>query len=611
MLSSTTLVLAAPGPAGGAPTEDLVPATIVAVVGLAALAWVAVRYRRGGAGLLRRAAAGAGAVSGLPEWAALPTGFAGGSLVIAVFGFYWDVSTHIDNGRDAGPFANPAHFFILAGLVGIAFAGYLAVLLGSQASTPAAVRIAEDWSVPVGGVLLLLCGAIALAGFPLDDVWHRLFGQDVTLWGPTHVQMIAGASLATLAVWSLLREARVGKPTSKLNRGRELLIVRFRDVMLGGAFLLGLSTLQGEFDFGVPQFRLLNHPVLLMLAASMGLVAARVRIGRGGALGAVGFFLLVRVTIAVLVGPVLGRSFLHFPLYLVEALLVEAAALRIPRDRQLELGVVSGVLIGTVGLAAEWAWSHIWMPHPWPAALLPEGAVLGFLAAVGGGVLGGLVGRALAPADVHRPPVPRWAVAAASAAVLFAVAYPVPKSSGPAVRADVTLEDVSPAPQRTVHATVRLTPPDAAKDALWFETLAWQGRDWQRGGLVKADLERVGEGVYRTTEPLPVHGDWKAIVRLHRGSWLQALPIYLPEDAAIPAPGVAATPTMSRSFVSDKALLQREAKGGNEGLMLAGYLVLLAIALSWVGAMAWGLGRLDAVAARARAGVTDAALTPA
>ena len=26
------------------------------------------------------------------------------------------------------------------------------------------------------------CGMYALIGFPLDDVWHRIFGQDVTLW---------------------------------------------------------------------------------------------------------------------------------------------------------------------------------------------------------------------------------------------------------------------------------------------------------------------------------------------------------------------------------------------------------------------------------------------
>src|SRR5687768_14811002 len=114
MIAALTPLLADVGPAGGAPTEDLVPATIVALVFMAVLEWTAVRYRRGGAQPLRKAAALSSSVSGLPEWAALPTGFAGTSLIIAVFGFYWDVSTHIDNGRDSGPFANPAHFFILA-----------------------------------------------------------------------------------------------------------------------------------------------------------------------------------------------------------------------------------------------------------------------------------------------------------------------------------------------------------------------------------------------------------------------------------------------------------------------------------------------------------------
>ena len=46
--------------------------------------------------------------------------------LVAGFGFYWDVAEHIDNGRDPGPLANPAHYFILAGL----FAASFGVLLG-------------------------------------------------------------------------------------------------------------------------------------------------------------------------------------------------------------------------------------------------------------------------------------------------------------------------------------------------------------------------------------------------------------------------------------------------------------------------------------------------
>jgi MFS family permease len=57
--------------------------------------------------------------------------------------------------------------------------------------------------------------------------------------------------------------------------------------------------------------------------------------------------------------------------------------------------VVAGVLIGTVGVAAEWGWSRIDMPLPWNAALLPEAPILAFAAAVSGGLIGAHLGGAL------------------------------------------------------------------------------------------------------------------------------------------------------------------------------------------------------------------------
>ena len=155
-----------------------------------------------------------------------------------------------------------------------------------------------------------------------------------------------------------------------------------RRVSLPGALLLGLSTFQAEFDFGVPQFRMVFAPMLIMLAAGVALVAARVWLGRGAALGAALFFLAMRGLMALLVGPVLGEPTPHFPLYLVEALVVELVALRVRAAAARRAGVRRG--IGTVGLAAEWGWSHVWMPLPWPAELAPMGALLGFAMAVAG-----------------------------------------------------------------------------------------------------------------------------------------------------------------------------------------------------------------------------------
>ena len=132
------------------------------------------------------------------------------SLITALFGMYWDISLHIGVGRDEGPLANPAHYPILFGLFGLSASGALACALprGDQAG-PSGVQISKNWRAPVGGVLLMGAGAYALLGFPLDDVWHRIFGQDVTLWGPTHLMLIGGAGLSLIGMALLHEEGRI------------------------------------------------------------------------------------------------------------------------------------------------------------------------------------------------------------------------------------------------------------------------------------------------------------------------------------------------------------------------------------------------------------------
>jgi hypothetical protein len=578
-------------PARGAALDQVVVATALALALAAVLAWVAVATHAGRLRGVRRLGALSERVSGLPAWAALPIAIGAVSLIVAAFGFYWDVSWHIDRGRDPGPFANPAHWFIIVGLAGLAVAGLTSIALTTDPPRTA-IRLRRGWDVPIGGALVLVCGAIALAGFPLDDVWHALFGQDVTLWGPTHIQMIGGASLATLAMWILLEEGRRSRPAA--TRSPRLLpwITKRYDVLMGGSFLLGLSTLQAEFDFGVPQFRQLYQPVMVMLAAGMGLVAVRIRAGRGGALGATAFFLAMRATLALLVGPVLGRSTLHFPLYLVEALLVEAVAFAVPTKRHLRFGLWSGLLIGTVGLGAEWGWTHLWMPLPWQAALWPLGAVFGLLAALSGGVLGSLIGRALVERGPGRRRTSARLAVAAGLVAAFCLAFPVPLSAHRDYRADVSLQTVRPGLDRWTTATVRLSPPNAADDAEWFNVTAWQGAQGTRGGLVLDPVVRTGPGVYRTESAFPVFGEWKALLRLHVGSSMQAVPIYLPPDRAIPAPAVSASDRFERSFVPDKRILQREAIGGTSALSGLAYGLLGTIGLLWIASLAWGLGRI-------------------
>ena len=201
--------------------------------------------------------------------------------------------------------------------------------------------------------------------------------------------------------------------------------------------------------------------------------------------------------------------------------------------RPLAFAAVSGMLIGTIGFATEYAWTQVAFRLPWQPDLLPEGVAF----AIAGGVAGGLVGALMAlglRGQLPRPAVARTGVALAGAIVAVGVAVPLMTSSVPqGVRAAVELTDVTGSgASREAQATVRVTPASAADDNKWLTVTSWQG-----GGLHVDRLERVGEGVYRTTEPMPVGGDWKTLVRLHKGTDLTAAPVYLPEDPAIPRQG--------------------------------------------------------------------------
>jgi pimeloyl-ACP methyl ester carboxylesterase len=73
------------------------------------------------------------------------------------------------------------------------------------------------------------------------------------------------------------------------------------------------------------------------------------------------------------------------------------------------------------------------------------------------------------------------------------------------------------------------------------------------------------------------------------------VPIYMPNDPAIPAKGVPARASFERPFIRDKQILQREAKQGTGSLPLLGYAIVLAITLSIIALNAWALVRLATV----------------
>jgi hypothetical protein len=583
------LLAATTAPAGGAPLGQVVGATAAGLLLTAALYTLGRLHRSGRTRVLDIAATPFARLLRVPRWAALPAAVATGSVLIAGFGFYWDVAEHIDNGRDPGPFGTAAHYPILLGLFGIFTAGWLAVVMArDDEAAPTGMRLMRGWTAPTSGVAMALCGAFALLGFPSDDVWHEVFGQDVTLWGPTHLILLTGGQLTIVCILGLLVEGRVaarrGGHRGLPQRGRMAVAISG-----AGGVLAGLTVYQAEFGFGVPQYRLLFQPVLLAFSGALALVMARRVAGRGGALAAVGFYVVASAAMALFVGPVMGRSVPHFPTYLAAAVSIEAAAM-VKRPRVFVL--LSGVLVGVVGTLGEWGWSHVWMPIPWPADFVPQAMALSVPAALCGAAVGAFIAGSLRP-EPDAPPRARgaWLPAAAGMVGLGAIIAALVPTSVPAGSSATAALD------RAGNATVTFEPAALADGAHFVQELAWQGGTRS----LHAPMRRIAPGVYRTTKPLPTSGDWKALIRLQNGSTLADVPVYLPADPAIPARGVPASPHFTRPLISDSELMQRERKrdvpGWLWGAGIASVMSTVAVLLAILG---WSLNRVARRAAAQR-----------
>jgi hypothetical protein len=589
----TTMSFAVADEGGGAALDQVIGMTVVAAIVSGALVWIGYLHRQRRITWLQKLAEYASRKFKRPPWVALPMALFIATLICALFGFIWDVSLHIGKGRDPGPLANPAHYFILFGLFLLFVAGCMAVVLPYEKPGPAAVRITRTWYAPVGGLLMAGCGLYALTGFPLDDVWHRIFGQDVTLWGPTHLMMIGGAGFATLSALILEYEGRLAGGGDAHQDGIWLKFVQY----LGFAgVLVGLSVYQIEFDFGVAQFRQVFQPMLIAAAAAFGLVAARIMLGRGAALIAAVLAIALRGGVALIVGPVLGAPINWFALYLGPALVIEVLALTPLFKRPIVFGLVGGLGASTAGLWLESLWVDGVYHFAWPTSMWPEALAMAVPVAVLTGACGAMFGMVLTDQRLPRRAVGVGIVALTVLAIAGATAnglrYEVPEHT----TAAITLTDVpGSGAQRMVSADVRINPPDFVSDhPNWVATLSWQGELANERGLVVDNLERLGPGHYRTTRPVPAWGVWKTLLRVHDGKTLTAVPIYLAADPGIGAEEVPALDAMTRPFVPEVTILQRERKPDTpQVLWTVGCLVVLGCTLILISGLTWGVGRLD------------------
>lgn len=144
--------------------------------------------------------------------------------LVTGWGVQWDIQWHVLIGRDT--FWIAPHLMTYAGVTLAGLISFGALAWDTRRGGPPAGGIRIAGLVSTRGVHLAAWGmALTVLAAPIDDLWHRLFGLDVTLWSPPHLLGIAGGVVNS---WGILLMAGELYPAGSW---------RLAALLLGGASL--------------------------------------------------------------------------------------------------------------------------------------------------------------------------------------------------------------------------------------------------------------------------------------------------------------------------------------------------------------------------------------
>jgi hypothetical protein len=201
------------------------------------------------------------------------------SKLLGGWGVQWDIQWHVLIGRDS--------FWIAPHLM--TYAGVGLSVFVSWAMIAWETILARRGQTAADGVTIQLLGLTGTRGFhlaawgialtvlaaPIDDLWHRLFGLDVTIWSPPHLLGIFGAAVNTVGCLLIATEVYPA------GVGRLLATILFGAMLYGTLHLivdpsnLLAYRLGGVFFYTLPRTRWAPVLVLLVIIPT-GIVGGRI-----------------------------------------------------------------------------------------------------------------------------------------------------------------------------------------------------------------------------------------------------------------------------------------------------------------------------------------------
>ena len=426
-----------------------------------------------------------------------PTPFILGAILagtLAMWGVYFDTAWHRTVGRDT--FFSLPHLFIYGAgfLVWVACVGAIVLATrGRLADLGGIVLRAGRVRLPLGFAISALGTAIIVLAVPTDLTWHAVFGKDLLIWSPPHLQGVVGGAIAALGVLFAV--------AGQKGRGFFAPVWRWRLVML-----LPMVDLLHYVHWSLAHYAIFPwtrtpdfYPFIVALTVPMIVVAGARAAGAWAPTWAGLLFFLAVVVIDA------GLALIDFarpavtPIFAAPAAVVSLVYARWPERRDAPALAAAAAAVFVLGFVAmEAAWMAWVIGAPWPLARvlagLPvsvaTGAVMGWV----GWVLGGFLIASAAPAGTAAvfgsASRARWLarIAVLIVAVGLASTYRPQVFGPPLTVAELRLD----AEQRF-----------PAQEALFWDALTHD--DWPQGPVIDFYSEGTMDGI-----PLPVGPAWCA-----------------------------------------------------------------------------------------------------
>jgi len=412
---------------------------------------------------------------------------------LAMWGVYFDTAWHRTVGRDS--FWALPHLFIYGGGFVVWVADVSAIALatrGRLVDLGGSVLRAGPLRLPLGFALSALGTAVIVLAVPTDLTWHAVFGKDLLIWSPPHLQGVVGGAIGALGILFAIAA----------QKGRGLFR---RSALWRIAMLLPLVGLLHYVHWSLAHYTIFPwtrtpdfYPYVVALTVPLIVIAGVRAVGPWAPTWA---GLLFLAAIVVIDGGLAAIGFARpavTPIFAVPAAVV--AGLYAARRRTDELGVAfaGGALFALSFVVMESAWMAWAIGQPWPRdrvlAALPLTLVTGAVIGAVGWVLGGFLrvswsegGAAEIFGSADRA---RRAARVAVIVMLVALATTYrPQVFGP----PLAVEELALEP----------TPRVPLQEAIFWDALIHD--DWPRARVIDIYSEGTMDGI-----PLPIGPAWCA-----------------------------------------------------------------------------------------------------